>query len=84
MLGEEEVILDVVLRDGRLLSRRVVHPTGSPENPVTDTQLIDKFMSLVGDVLPRNRTELLLNQLWELERVDDISEVLRLTRVQGR
>lgn len=84
MLDEEEAELDVVLQDGRTLTRRVNTPTGSPANPVTDSQLEGKFMSLVRDVLPRPLTEQLLNQLWELDRVEDIRAMLRLTRVRGR
>ncbi len=79
MLSEAAAVLDVVLQNGRSLSRRVIHPTRSPLNPVSDSQLEGKFKSLVGDVLPMLQTEQLMNQLWELDSSKNIQDVLRLT-----
>ena len=50
--------------------------SGSPENPLTDNQLNDKFNILVQGVLGEKRTEQLLSILWNLEDVDNIASVL--------
>ena len=42
---------------------------------------VEKFRSLAKDLLSPDQTEQLLNQLWKLEQVEDIGEVLRLTRI---
>ncbi len=80
--SEEEALLQATLVDGRTLTERVVHPTGDPENPVTDAQLEGKFRALVGSILPKDRMERLLDRLWNVDSVADITEVLELAKPQ--
>lgn len=39
-------ILNVIMKDGTILSHRVDYPKGEPENPLTEEELIRKFNSL--------------------------------------
>jgi 2-methylcitrate dehydratase PrpD len=39
---------EIVLRDGRVLKKRIEHATGEPENPVPRAALVDKFVRLAG------------------------------------
>lgn len=39
-------ILNIIMKDGTILSHRVDYPKGEPENPLTDEELIQKFTSL--------------------------------------
>ena len=43
----------LTLRDGRTLERHVAHNLGTPDNPMTDRQLEDKFVALAAPVLGR-------------------------------
>ena len=43
----------LTLRDGRTLERHVAHNLGTPDNPMTDQQLEDKFLALASPVLGR-------------------------------
>ena len=83
-LGEDAAVVTLTLRDGRSYTQRVTHATGAPENPMTDAQLESKFRSLAGETLPRRRVERLLERLWELEKVEDVREVVALTRMGRR
>ncbi len=69
------------LADGTVLSERVDHATGSPDNPVTDAQLDEKFLVLAGSVLPKARARRLLDTLWALEQVEDMAAVVALCRL---
>lgn len=40
-------IVTVFLQDGTQISQRVDYPKGEPENPITKTELINKFYSLI-------------------------------------
>ena len=48
---------------------------------MTDAEVEQKFRSLAKDLLSPDQTDELLARLWKLEEVEDISEVLRLTRI---
>jgi 2-methylcitrate dehydratase PrpD len=68
----------VVLKDGRQYEEIVEHPTGSPERPMTDTQVEEKFRALSAAVLAEDCIEKLLDPLWQLEKVADVSVVTNL------
>ncbi len=61
---------EIHLRDGRVLSTRIEHATGEPENPVRREALIAKFVSLTSDILddPSAAAECIL----ELDSQEDL------------
>ena len=79
--GSAEVTL--LLADGSELTEVVEHATGTPENPMTDAQLEDKFRALAGRVLAEAQVENALSRLWSLEEVEDMREMLPLLRSGG-
>ena len=48
---------------------------------MTDAEVEQKFRSLARDLLSPDQTDELLAQLWSLEQVEDIGQILRLTRI---
>jgi 2-methylcitrate dehydratase len=66
------------LRDGRVFERQRDHPTGHPMQPMTDAQLLDKFMGLATTVLTRGRAEEIWRVCGELDQVDDCSTLMNL------
>ncbi|MCH8745680.1 MAG: MmgE/PrpD family protein [Chloroflexi bacterium] len=73
--------LDVVTKSGQTYSAEVSYHKGHFKNPMSDAEVEEKFRSLAKDLLSPNQTDQLLDQLWNLEQVEDIGEVLRLTRI---
>ena len=70
-------IVDLVLKDGRTLSRHTRFPPGSKENPL-DTEAVNaKARDLIGPVLGAERTEAAIRRFNELDRVDDVAELVR-------
>ena len=69
----------LTLRDGRTLERHVAHNLGTPDNPMTDEQLEQKFAALASPVLGRNQTDELAQVCWKLPELDDIRPLLELT-----
>ncbi|MGY1806994.1 MmgE/PrpD family protein [Blastococcus sp. SYSU D00669] len=59
-------------------------PIGSPENPMSDDRLSDKFRSLVEPVLGTAACGSLLSALWNLEDVDVAADVLAHVTPAGR
>ena len=73
--------LDVVTKAGDRYSAEVPYHRGHYKNPMSDSEVEEKFRSLAQDLLTPGQTDALLEKLWNLEQVEDIGEVLRLTRI---
>ena len=73
--------LDVVTKAGDRYSAEVPYHRGHYKNPMSDSEVEEKFRSLAQDLLSPGQTDALLDKLWNLEQVEDIGEVLRLTRI---
>jgi 2-methylcitrate dehydratase len=71
--------VEVVTRSGKRYSSEVAYHKGHYKNPMTDSEVEAKFRALAHDVLSPAQTDRLLDRLWHLEEVKDISEILRLT-----
>jgi 2-methylcitrate dehydratase PrpD len=69
-LSESQAVVIVRTVDGRELVERVEAATGTPDNPMPDHELVDKFMDLVLPVLPRERAEQLVDAVGGLEGLE--------------
>jgi 2-methylcitrate dehydratase len=68
-------VLKIRLRSGRTLSASVDHPRGMPQNALTDEELCLKFMKMATQVMPQADAEHLLDTLWQLEQMEDLSRL---------
>jgi 2-methylcitrate dehydratase len=74
--------LEVVTGSGQRYSSRVAYHKGHFKNPLTDSEVEDKFRSLAGPLLPAAQTDALLDRLWHLDDVDDVGEIFALMKIQ--
>jgi 2-methylcitrate dehydratase len=72
---------EVVLTSGARNSIRVEYHRGHPKNPMTDAEMEEKFRSLAGKYLPAERVDALLRQLWMLEDMPKVSDLVAMTKV---
>jgi 2-methylcitrate dehydratase PrpD len=72
-MGEDQVLLRLTLKDGSVLEQRVEHATGSPENPLSDERLADKFLTLATPTIGEAKAKALLDRLWHLEDAGSIT-----------
>jgi 2-methylcitrate dehydratase PrpD len=79
-MPEDAAEVTVKLKDGRSITEKVDHATGAPENPLSDSQLEDKFRNLVGRVLSKDQGEKLLATLWDIDKVENVGEIMVLAR----
>ena len=61
--------------DGRELTAEVIHPSGSPANPLTEDQFKAKFTDLVDRVLGPERSEELYRRARDLREIGDIADL---------
>jgi 2-methylcitrate dehydratase len=68
--------ITVTLDDGRTIMRQVDDMPGFPGRPMSQADVERKFRGNVGKRWPRERTDAILQSLWTLERLDDLSSML--------
>ncbi len=72
--------LIVKLKNGTTIKRQVIHSRGHPKNRMTDNELEEKFMKLAQIRLSRDKTDLLMHNLWNLERLKELNRLFLIAR----
>lgn len=71
-------VMEIRLKDGRVLNGQTMAAKGSYENPLTRVEEEEKALDLVAPVLGRSRARSLLAVLWDFERIRDVRSLRRL------
>ena len=69
----------LTLRDGRTLDRHIAHNLGTPDNPMSDMQLEEKFIGLAAPVLGAARVKKAADECWRLLELSDIRTPINLS-----
>ena len=72
--------LEIVLKSGERKTVRVEYHRGHFKNPMTDAEMEEKFRSMAKKHLAADRVENLSRQLWALESVPKVGELIAATR----
>jgi 2-methylcitrate dehydratase len=72
-MGGETVIR---LRDGRTLRHRVLHPKGTRENPLSDSEIEGKLRDMAKPYLKAPAVDRLVESLWNVEQYPDMSSLM--------
>jgi 2-methylcitrate dehydratase PrpD len=65
-------VVEIELMDGILLAERISAVRGTPRNPMTRTEVIDKARDLAAPVLGREKSEQLIGTIFAIETVTDV------------
>jgi 2-methylcitrate dehydratase PrpD len=68
-------IVNVTLADGSRLTQRVDSVRGTPENPMTQNEIVSKATDLIAPILGAAKCSSLIEKVSHLEAVDDIREL---------
>jgi 2-methylcitrate dehydratase PrpD len=77
-------VVEVTLSDGTLLSERVEHVRGTPENPMTRDEVVAKARELMTPVLGAEKCSKLIERVLGLDNVKDIRELRPLLQSADR
>lgn len=72
--------VEIETGEGRRFEKEVRLPKGDPRNPLTDKELFDKFFSLVGSVLGRNKATAIYEEVLNLEKMEDCATLAQRLR----
>ena len=73
-------IVELHLKDGRMLARRVEHAKGTLENPLSPDEVRAKYARLTQPVLPRARAEAIMALVDGIDRARDLTPLATLLR----
>lgn len=78
-LGHTQASVTATGLAGAVYTGHVEHASGTPENPLPDEGLADKFHDLVGPVLGAAQAKKLESQVWQLDVATDVHELIAAT-----
>ena len=73
-------LIEVKLRDGRILTKEAFTSRGTPERPMTPLELAEKFHDCAQDVIPEVKEKEVLEMVYALEDVRDVKQLTGLLR----
>src|SRR5690606_3675120 len=66
-----QAIVEIRCRDGRVLRHHARVVRGTPDDPMSRQEVIDKARDLIAPVMGEERGEEILNALLDIEKLDD-------------
>lgn len=75
---EDQVELIIKLADGREFTEFVEHAIGSADKPMTNDQLIDKFLDVTGDIISSDAKRELVDLIYKIEELEDLTPFFEL------
>jgi len=78
LLPVRETIVEIDLADGTHLSERVAAVRGTPRNPMTRNEVIEKARDLIVPVLGAEQSTRLIETVFAIESVTDVRNLRRL------
>ncbi len=78
----QKVAVMIVTTDGRELSKQLDYPKGDPRNPLSDTEIEEKFTALADGAMSRPRQQRVRDAIWNLEKCDSVTELMELLKAE--
>jgi 2-methylcitrate dehydratase PrpD len=75
LLPVRAAIVEIELTDGTRLSERVEAVRGTPRNPMSRAEIIEKARNLTAPILGRAKSERLIETVYGIETVTDIRKL---------
>ncbi|MFC2005067.1 MmgE/PrpD family protein [Chloroflexota bacterium] len=73
--------VELITKSGKRFSELVQYHRGHQKNPLTDEEIEQKFISLAKDLLMPVQRKQVLSLIWNLEKVNDVGEIMQLVKV---
>ena len=74
--------VQVHLRDGRRFASEVLSPKGDPDNPMSPTEVKEKFVRLATTVISESKAHEIARLIERLEEVAHVGELMQLLVVK--
>jgi len=78
-ITEDQVHIEVILRNGQTLSKFVEQSLGNVHRPLSNEQLTEKFVDQGILALPRHQVDAVVEQAWRIDTLNDAGDLARAT-----
>jgi len=75
--------IELLTRSGERHVREIRYAKGHPKNPMTDQEIEAKFRRLAEPLMKPSQINNILKQLWQLEKVSNLREIMTLFKLQA-
>ncbi len=72
--------ITIITNDGKSFREEVIYPKGHPKNPMNDSELDSKFMSLAQAHLGRQKSRLALDALWNFQHLSRLGSLFSIIK----
>ncbi len=76
--GVKRARVSITTTEGETHTAQVDHAKGSPENPLSDDEIVSKFRANVDGVMGTAQQDEVIAATWDFDEIDDLSEYMRL------
>jgi 2-methylcitrate dehydratase len=76
----QRVIVEITTTDGRSYSKELDYPKGDPRNPLTNSEIEEKFAALADGVLSPKAQKKLIEAIWNLDEIKSVSNLMTLMK----
>ncbi|UCC74505.1 MAG: MmgE/PrpD family protein [Gemmatimonadota bacterium] len=80
----QRVIVTITTTDGQELTEQLDYPKGDPRNPLSDAEIEEKFDALAIPVLSDDARARLKHAVWNLEKLNSVSELMDMCKADVR
>jgi 2-methylcitrate dehydratase len=70
--------LEIRTKNGEIYSKRINHPKGDPNNPMTEEEVQFKFRNLLTSLLRENQIQNIIQIVNSIEHLKDVGELMQL------
>lgn len=81
LLPVRVALLELTLKDGTVLTERVEAVRGTPRNPMTKAEVVDKCRDLIAPIQGRDKTGRLIEAVLTIESIKDIRKLRPLLQL---
>ncbi|HEY4901352.1 MAG TPA: MmgE/PrpD family protein [Terriglobales bacterium] len=74
----QRVVVTIQTTDGREFSKQLDYPKGDPRNPLTDTEVEEKFEALAEPVMTPAARRRAMDAIWNLDKQTSVTELMKL------
>jgi len=78
--GVKRARVSITTNSGETHTAQVDHAKGSPQNPMSDEEIVSKFRANAGDILNKEQQDQVIDLTWRFDELEDVGEYMGLLK----
>jgi len=79
----QRVIVTIKTTSGNEFTKELDYPKGDPRNPLSDTEVEEKFDALAAPIFSDDKRKQIKDAVWSVDKLDSISTLMDLCKADG-